>query len=43
METPGLSLYGQNEQELIGLALDEAREKAESEFPIAPILGECSL
>ena len=27
----------------IGLALDETREKAESEFPIAPTLGECYL
>ena len=43
METPGLPLFGRNEQELIGLALDEAREKAESEFPIAPTLGECYL
>ena len=43
METPGLPLFGKNEQELFGLALDEAREKAESEFPIAPTLGECYL
>ena len=38
METPGLPLFGKDEQELIGLALDEAREKAGLEFPIAPIL-----
>ena len=43
MVTPGLPLFGKNEQELFGLALDEAREKAESEFPIAPTLGECYL
>ena len=41
METPGLLLFGKDEQELIGLALDEASEKAGLEFPIAPILGEC--
>ena len=28
---------------MIGLALDEAWGKAESEFPIAPVLGECFL
>ena len=43
METPGLPLYRKNEQELVGLALEEAREKAELEFPIAPVLGECYL
>ena len=40
METPGLPLYGKDEQELVGLALEQAREKAELEFPIAPVLGE---
>ena len=43
METPGLPLYGRNELELAGLELDEAREKAQLEFPIAPTLGECYL
>ena len=43
METPDLPLYRKNEQELVGLALEEAREKAELEFPIAPVLGECYL
>ena len=32
METPGLPLYRKFEQELIGPALDEAREKDELEF-----------
>ena len=43
METPGLPLYERNEQELVGLELDEAREKAQLEFPLAPTLGECYL
>ena len=43
METPGLPLYGKNEQELVGPSLDEAREKAEMTYPIAPTLGECYL
>ena len=43
METPGLPLYGKNEQELVGPSLDEAREKAELNYPIAPTLGECYL
>ena len=41
METPGLPLFGKNEKELVGLALEKAGEKAESEFHIAPTLGEC--
>ena len=43
MEIPGLPLYGKNEQELVGPSLDEAREKAEMTYPIAPTLGECYL
>ena len=43
METPGLPLYGRDEQEIVGPSLDEAREKAEFTFPIAPVLGECYL
>ena len=43
METPGLPLYGKNEQELVGPSLDEVREKAEMTYPIAPTLGECYL
>ena len=43
MATPGLPLYGRDEMELVGPPLDEAREKAELIFPIAPILGECYL
>ena len=43
METPGLPLYGKNDQELVGPSLDEAREKAEMTYPIAPTLGECYL
>ena len=41
METPGLPLYGRDEQELVGPPLDEAREKAELTFVIAPVLCEC--
>ena len=41
METPGMPLYGKNELELTGADLAAAREKAELEIPIAPILGEC--
>ena len=40
MKTPGMPLYGKNEMELTGADLAAAREKAELEFPIAPILGE---
>ena len=43
METPGLPLYGKDEIELVGTPLAEARERAELEIPIAPILGECYL
>ena len=43
METPGLPLYGKDEVELTGTSLAEARERAELEIPIAPILGECYL
>ena len=43
METPGLPLFGKNEQELTGPALVEARGKAELAYPIIPILGECYL
>ena len=43
IETPGLPLFNKGERELTGIALDEAREKAEREFPITPTLGECSL
>ena len=43
METPGMPLFGKNEFELIGANLAAAREKAEQEIPIAPILGECYL
>ena len=43
METPGMPLYGKNELELTGSDLVAAREKAELEIPIAPILGECYL
>ena len=43
LETPGLPLYDKNEQEITGVALDEAREKAEQTFPITPTLGECHL
>ena len=40
METPGLPLFGKNEQELTGPALVEAPEKAELAYSIVPILGE---
>ena len=43
METLGLLLYGKNKQELVGPSLDEAREKAELPYQIAPTLGECYL
>ena len=43
METPGLPLFGKDEQELTGPALVEAREKAELAYPIIPTLGECYL
>ena len=33
LETPGLPLYLKNEREITGVALDEAREKAEQTFP----------
>ena len=43
METPGLPLFGKDEQEITGPALVEAREKAELAYPIIPILGESYL
>ena len=43
METPGLPLYGKNEQELVGPSLDEAREKDELTYRIAPTSLECFL
>ena len=43
LKTPGLPMYGRNEQELVGLALDDPREKAELEIPIDPILVESYL
>ena len=43
LEIPGLPLYDKNEREITGVALDEAREKAEQTFPITPTLGACHL
>ena len=41
LETPGLPLFDKGEREMIGIALDEARQKAEREFPINPTLVRC--
>ena len=43
METPGLPLFGKDEQELTGPALVKARAKVELAYPIIQILGECYL
>ena len=40
LENPGLPLFDKGERELTEIALDEAREKAEREFPNTPTLGE---
>ena len=40
METPGLPLYDKYRNELIGMALKYAKERAKQEYPIAPKLGD---
>ena len=39
METPGLPLYDKNCDEITGMALKYAKERARREYPIAPKLG----
>ena len=40
METPGLSLFEKNCEELSGMALKYAKERARREYPVAPKLGD---
>ena len=40
METPGLPLYDKYRNELTGMALKYAKERAKREYPIAPKLGD---
>ena len=40
METPGLPLFNKNCEELSGMALKDAKERARREYPVAPKLGE---
>ena len=40
METPGLPLYDKHRNELTGMALKYAKERARREYPVAPKPGE---
>ena len=40
METPGLPLYDRNGNELTGVSLKYAKDRAKREYPVAPKLGE---
>ena len=41
METPGLALYDKEEQEILGVSLQDAKRKAKEMYPIAPQLDIC--
>ena len=41
MDVPGTPLYDKDEQELLGIALQEAKRKARETHPIAPQLDRC--
>ena len=43
LETPGLPLHDQNENELYGVGLQEAKRRARESHPIAPHLDSCRL
>ena len=43
LETPGLPLFDQNENELHGVGLQEAKRRARESHPIAPQLDSCRL